>query len=87
MTHRLCDSACGRLESWMSSALCLTLLGMRLSWSAWKPAQVSSASCALVNLRRFFATFSEGDGAALAWDLSAPWVCWQMGLCAGQWFF
>ena len=79
----------------MRRAFWRTLAGTRLSWRAWKPAHPSRSACAEVNLRRVLArealSWEEAEGGRVeeaggeeeSWDA----VCWQMGLCEGQWFF
>jgi len=83
----------------MRRALWRTFAGTRFSWRAWKPAQPSRSAWAEVNLRRLLARFwlspelelseeEEGgrvaeEGGEESWD----WVCWQMTLWEGQWFF
>ncbi len=85
-TYRRRGSEDERHPSSMSNALCRTLEGMRLSWSAWNPAQLSRFACAEVNLRRPFTTSSLIPDPMYCCLADTVWltVCWQMGLCDDQ---
>ena len=61
------------------------LEGTRLSWRAWKPAQLRRLECAETNLRRPLTSASSympGPGCFAVEICDA--VCWQIALCDGQ---